>query len=181
MRGDIYALLFRMGHFAYVYCLGVLQHTPDVAKAFAALPPMVGPGGRHCVDVYERTWKTALLPRFWLRPVTRRMSNDRLFSVVERLVPRLLPLSRALSRIPVFGHVLHRLVPVANSASIYTLRESQHLEWSLLDNFDWLSPEYDSPQTRKVLNCWMEEAGLDQPEVFKAGALVGRGVRQHAP
>lgn len=45
VQGDIYALPFAAGMFPFVYSLGVLQHTPDVAKAFAALPPMVLGGG----------------------------------------------------------------------------------------------------------------------------------------
>jgi len=45
VQGDIYALPFERGRFQFVYSLGVLQHTPDVAKAFSALPPMVRGGG----------------------------------------------------------------------------------------------------------------------------------------
>ena len=45
VQGDIFALPFAPGAFPFVYSLGVLQHTPDVAKAFAALPAMVR-GGR---------------------------------------------------------------------------------------------------------------------------------------
>ena len=46
VQGDIYALPFEQESFPFVYSLGVLQHTPDVAKAFAALPPMVAGEGR---------------------------------------------------------------------------------------------------------------------------------------
>lgn len=45
VQGDIYALPFLKAFFPFVYSLGVLQHTPDVAKAFAALPLMVAGGG----------------------------------------------------------------------------------------------------------------------------------------
>ena len=45
VQGDIYALPFARESFAFVYSLGVLQHTPDVARAFAALPPMLAGGG----------------------------------------------------------------------------------------------------------------------------------------
>ncbi len=45
VQGDIYALPFAPESFQFVYSLGVRQHTPDVAKAFAALPPMVRRGG----------------------------------------------------------------------------------------------------------------------------------------
>lgn len=45
VQGDIYALPFARGSFAFIYSLGVLQHTPDVARAFAALPRMLAGGG----------------------------------------------------------------------------------------------------------------------------------------
>jgi SAM-dependent methyltransferase len=45
VQGDIYSLPFAPESFDYVYSLGVLQHTPDVAKAFASLPPMIVGGG----------------------------------------------------------------------------------------------------------------------------------------
>jgi len=45
VQGDIYNLPFVPEFFSFVYCLGVLQHTPDVPKAFAALPKMLTRGG----------------------------------------------------------------------------------------------------------------------------------------
>jgi 2-polyprenyl-3-methyl-5-hydroxy-6-metoxy-1,4-benzoquinol methylase len=50
VQGDIYALPFAPESFSFVYSLGVLQHTPDVAKAFAALPLMVKGGGSLFTD-----------------------------------------------------------------------------------------------------------------------------------
>src|SRR3569623_1863550 len=37
VQGDIYHLPFRPGQFDFVYCFGVLQHTPDVRSAILAL------------------------------------------------------------------------------------------------------------------------------------------------
>lgn len=51
VQGDIYALPFQPETFPFVYSLGVLQHTPDVAKAFAALPLMVQ-GGAVCAPIF---------------------------------------------------------------------------------------------------------------------------------
>ena len=181
VQGDIYALPFPKEFFPFVYSLGVLQHTPDVARAFAALPPMAMAGGRLCVDFYQNSWKSKLLPKYWLRPMTKRMPKVRLFAILESLVPKLLPLSRLLSRVPVLGGGLKRLVPVANHVGILPLSERQHLEWSLLDTFDWLSPEFDNPQTAATVRRWLEDAGLERVEVLKAGHLVGRGKMSYAP
>ena len=43
IQADIYKLPFKLEQFDYVYCLGVLQHTPNVQKAFNCLPMMVKP------------------------------------------------------------------------------------------------------------------------------------------
>lgn len=75
---------------------------------------------------------------------------------------------------------MKRLVPVANHIGILPLSERQHLEWSLLDTFDWLSPEFDNPQTPETVKHWLEDAGFQKIEVLKAGHLVGRGTVPHA-
>jgi SAM-dependent methyltransferase len=180
VQGDIYALPFAREAFPYVYSLGVLQHTPDVSRAFAALPPMVTPGGRLCVDFYEKSWKSLLMPKYWLRPITRRIRQDRLFAALERWVPRLLPISRAVSRVPLIGNSARHFVPVVNYEGVLPLSPAQHLEWSLLDTFDWLAPAFDNPQTARTVAAWLRGAGMQQIEVLKAGHLVGRGMAANA-
>lgn len=177
LQADIDALPFAPATFDFVYSLGVLQHTPDVANAFAALPRMVVGGGQICVDYYKKGLKTYLLPKYWLRPVTKRLPTTRLFAILERLVPLLLPASRGLGRIPVLGRALRRIVPVANYEGIYPLTETQLRGWALLDTFDWFAPAYDHPQTAVTARLWMEKAGLEGIEVVMAGHLVARGVK----
>lgn len=181
VQGDIYALPFAPRTFPFVYSLGVLQHTPDVARAFAALPPMLTPGGQLCADFYERSWRSALLPKYWLRPVTRRMPKAKLFALCERLVPGLLSVSRAVGLIPLVGRTLRRVVPVANHEGVLPLSATQLGEWALLDTFDWLAPEYDHPQTAATVRGWLEQVGLTDAQVLKAGHLTARGTAPHAP
>jgi SAM-dependent methyltransferase len=181
VQGDLYALPFQGGFFGFVYSLGVLQHTPDVARAFAALPPMLAPGGQLCVDFYQKSWRSLLLPKYWLRPVTSRMSRDRLFVICEALVPGLLRLSHLVSRVPLLGGGLRRLVPVANYRGVLPLSEQQHLEWAVLDTFDWLSPQFDQPQAAATVRRWLEDAGLQQIEVLRTDHLTGRAKVPDAP
>jgi SAM-dependent methyltransferase len=181
VHGDIYSLPLRKNIFPFVYSLGVLQHTPDVAAAFAALPPMLADGGRLAVDFYEKSWKSRLLPKYWLRPITTRMSQQRLFTLLEGWMPRLWSLGCALGRVPIAGATLRRVVPVANYSGILPLSREQHLAWALLDTFDWYAPSFDSPQSARTLSAWSRAAGLKEIEVTKAGHLVARGVAAHAP
>ena len=142
---------------------------------------MVASGGRLCVDFYEKSWKSLLLPKFWLRPMTKRMPKERLFAILESMVPKLLSLSRSLGSVPVLGGGLKRLVPVANYDGLLPLTGPQHLEWSLLDTFDWLAPEYDNPQTTTIVRNWLENAGMEDIEILRVGHLVGRGKTPNAP
>jgi len=177
VQGDIYHLPFKHARFDAIYCFGVLQHTPDVHRAFLSLPAPLREGGRLAVDVYPRLWLNVLWPKYWLRPLTRRIDPERLFRLVRRIVPRLLPLSRLLGRLPVVGRKARYLVPVADYDGVHPLSEPQLSEWAVLTTFDMFAPAHDHPQTARTLRAWFAESGLRSVEVFRAGHLVGRGVK----
>jgi 2-polyprenyl-3-methyl-5-hydroxy-6-metoxy-1,4-benzoquinol methylase len=175
VQGDIYAVPFPKGFFPYVYSLGVLQHTPNVAKAFTALSPMVSGGGRLCVDFYWKRVRTMLHAKYLLRPLTKRLPQQTLFNMLKTVVPVLLLVSQQLGRLPLMGRWLKRLIPIADYTGIYPLNARQLQEWALLDTFDMLAPEYDNPQTASQVRRWFEAAGLVEVNVFHAGHLVARG------
>lgn len=177
VQGDVYKLPFEPGSFDYVYCLGVLQHTPDPHAALRALPPMLHDDGRLVVDVYGKSWRSMLLGKYWVRPLTRRMSKEKLLKLVQRTVPVLLPVSDAIGRIPVIGHGIRRMLPVSNYRGILPLTADQIRDWAILDTFDMLSPRYDHPQNGRTLRDWLVTSGLRDVEVLHAGHLVGRGRR----
>lgn len=177
VHGDVYALPFRKGFFPYVYSLGVLQHTPDVRAAFDALPPLVAPGGKLCVDYYWKRLRTMMNPKYALRPITRRMPRDKLFEILVKRVPAMLSLSQALGRVPLIGKGLQRFVPVVDYTGIYPLSAEQLREWALLDTFDMLGPAYDNPQTAPTVRRWCQEAGISDIEILHAGHLVARGIK----
>ncbi|KRC82775.1 methyltransferase [Sphingomonas sp. Root241] len=177
VQADIYALPFASNSFPYVYSLGVLQHTPDVHRAFRALTEAVKPGGRLCVDYYWKRLRTMLLPKYALRPITRRVPEERLLAFLQRHLGKLLAASGFVGRVPLIGRGLQRLVPVANYSGIYPLSEAQLREWALLDTFDNLAPRYDNPQSAVTARRWLEEAGFDDVEVLQVAHLVARGVK----
>lgn len=178
VQADVYRLPFKLGQFDYVYCLGVIQHTPDVKKTFLSLPPQLTEGGRLTVDVYPKLRLNALWPKYWLRPLTRRIDPQRLFRLVERAVPLLLPVSDVLSAVPVVGRKLRYAVPVVNHRPAFPrLSRQQVHEWAVLDTFDMFGPAYDQPQSAETLLSWAREASLRDVEVFRSGQLIARGTR----
>lgn len=175
VQGDIYALPFLKASFPFVYSLGVLQHTPDVAHAFAALPKMVAEGGWLCADFYWKRLRTLLHSKYFFRPITKRMPQQKLFHILEKAVPTLLKASQLTGGIPFAGRILKRLIPVADYTGVYPLNERQLREWALLDTYDMLGPQYDSPQSAATIRQWMLATGFDRIEVFQANLLVVRG------
>lgn len=176
IQADIYKLPFKPRFFDRIYSLGVLQHTPNVKEAFFSLASKLSRGGSLCVDFYEKSFKSSLLPKYWLRPFTTKVEKEKLFTYLERYVPRMLKISNLLGSIPLLGNYLKRLIPVANYNGILPLDEKQQIEWALLDTFDWLSPAYDNPQNSKTIQMWFTEANFTNIEILKSGHLVGRGI-----
>ena len=86
IQADIYELPFELEAFSYIFSLGVLQHTPDPKKAFHSLPSLLKKDGKICVDYYEKSFKSMLLPKYWLRPLMKRIPNQKLFVFLIILV-----------------------------------------------------------------------------------------------
>jgi SAM-dependent methyltransferase/uncharacterized protein YbaR (Trm112 family) len=177
VQADVYRLPFAAESFDFVYCLGVLQHTPDVKKAFMALPRQLRPGGQLAVDLYPKLWLNWLWPKYWLRVVTRWLPARLLYAAVSWVFPVLYPVSLSLGRIPRLGKKLRYLVPVVNYEGVLPLGARQLREWGFLDTFDMLGPRYDQPQTASAVRSWFEKAGLTDVEVLRSGFIVGRGRR----
>jgi SAM-dependent methyltransferase len=175
VQADLQVLPFPDNSFDYIYCFGVLQHTPRPQDAFLALTEKLKPEGRIAVDIYPKTWRTPITPRHWLRPITTRLPGATLFRMTERSVPFLLPMSRMIGRLPYVGSSLRKLVPVADYEDVYPLNEQQLREWAVLDTFDMLSPAYDKPQTPDTLRSWLSKAELEDIEVVRMEQLVARG------
>jgi len=174
---DIYKLPFENGFFDKIYSLGVLQHTPDVKEAVRSLSCKIKTGGYFCIDFYEKSFKSMFLPKYWLRPFTKRRNKESVFLFLEKNIDFLLKISRFLRTIPFIGNLLARIVPVADYSTILPLSSKQIREWAILDTFDWLTPAYDNPQTRKTINQWLIEFGFEKIEVLKEGHIVGRGIK----
>ena len=179
VQADVYQLPFRRQRFDFVYCLGVLQHTPDVHGAFIALAQQIAPGGRIAVDVYPRLALNILWPKYWVRPFTKHLRAERLFSLVSLAVDVLWPVSLALGRVPAIGRKLRHALPIANYEGVLPLTPSQLKDWAVLDTFDMLAPAHDYPQTVQTLQKWFDEVRLEDAEVFRSGLVVGRGRRHH--
>jgi len=150
MQADIYDLPCAAGTFDYVFCYGVLQHTPDPDRSFRELVARLKPGGVISIDYYLKT--NALdpfnQPKYFWRQWSVGMQPERLLRIVRGYVPWWLPIDTAIRRVPYVGPKL--LAALRIPCWNYTrsgLSKQQRLEWAILDTFDALSARYDAPRT----------------------------------
>lgn len=176
VQADLYRMPFCLASFDFVFCYGVLQHTPDPRAAFMCLVRFAKPGGHLAVDVYRKG--LALAPhksKYLYRGVTKRIPPDILFDLIRWYVPKWLPIDTRIKQIPALGRVLGMLIPCWNYWYLPLSREQQ-LEWAVLDTFDALASRYDSPQTLDTVQRWFEEAGLEEIRVRYGGnGILGNG------
>jgi glycosyltransferase involved in cell wall biosynthesis/SAM-dependent methyltransferase len=174
-QGDIYRLPLKTMLFDKVFCFGVLQHTPDVKKAFMSLAEYVKPNGELVIDIYSNRLTALLSWKYLLRPITKRLDKELLYNFIIRIVPALLPFSTLLQKI--FGNLGWRLLPIANYSHLEMPDELRN-EWAVLDTFDMYSPIHDHPQSKGTLKKWFIEAGFRNIIVENsANGIIGKGIK----
>jgi len=176
VQASIYELPFRTGSMDGCYCIGVIQHTPDPEKSVKSLPRVLKEGGRLLVTIYPRNRWTMLYSKYWVRPITRRMDQRVLLKTIQGVMPVVFPVTEVLFRLPVLGRVFMFMIPVANYVNIKELSRDQRYRWALLDTFDMLSPQYDSPQRQQDVEAYLAETGIEDVRrtTRYALSLVGR-------
>jgi hypothetical protein len=113
-----------------------------------------------------------------LRPITKRIDSKKLYRLIERATPVLLPVSEFLSRM--LGRLGPRLLPIVHYPS---LRLSPELarQWAVLDTFDMYSPAHDHPQSLAAVRSWFYTAGfVDVAVEYGLNGVVARGRRPPA-
>jgi SAM-dependent methyltransferase len=147
-QADIFRLPFRTGLFDLAFSIGVLPFTPDPAKAFAALPPLVKTGGIVAAYVFSGMDRTEfLLPDVWRR-ITTRLPQPLLYELCRRAAE---PLYRL--------YTATRLAPVLNRLFVANLDDDP--EARILGMFNWYAPKYlfrfDYPEVYR----WFRDAGIE--------------------
>src|SRR5271154_2043019 len=160
-QASIYEIPLRKESFDKIFCMGVLQHCPDVGAAFRNLLPFLRPGGEIVVDVYMKETGFPSLKRI-VRPVLTPLGTERIYKLLNWVIPPAFALKKALHRIPSIGPQIGRLIPIGPISHaprlIYTDEELKQVK--ILSALDMYSPVYDQPQTMDTVQRWFTEAGL---------------------
>lgn len=180
VQGNIYEMPVPDGAFDRVFCLGVLQHTPDPRAAFHALLRPLKPGGHVAIDVYPRRWWTPLRTKYWVRPITRRIPTARLYRLIEGYIRVMWPVASQINRLPL-GRKINSALLISDYRGKFPLDEEQLREWAVLDTFDRLSPRYDKPQSLAGVREWFRAGGVRDVSVgYGWNGVVGRGRKPEA-
>lgn len=171
---------FPPDYFNRVFCLGVLQHTPDPGRSFLSIASFVKEGGILVVDIYKKTLARQLLyAKYWIRPLTARMNPKTLYSLTQAWVNFWWPVTSLIARLPQGRRVNRLLFLIADYTGYLPLSSARLKEWAVLDTFDMLSPRYDIPAAVSEVRSWFTEAGFQDVEVRDEDNRVeGRGVKR---
>lgn len=163
-QADIYKIPLSHGMFDKIFCFGVLQHCPDIKKAFLGLVPFLKPQGELVVDCYLRQpLKDIFNLKYLLRPFFKWWRPAWLFAFCAVTINVLYKLKSSFIKFPLIGKRIANLIPIGalNYEPEYCFSVSEIKEIKTLSMFDMLSPKYDKPQDISSFRYWMEEAGLE--------------------
>jgi len=184
VQADIYKMPFRKNFFDKLFCFGVLQFTPSPDQAFTKLPCYLKQGGNLVIDVYtKKTGFVGLIRRlfstkYWIRPVTKKISPEKLYQWCKRYVEFMWPTARIINKIPYLGNRLNWQLLIADYRGKYKLSEEMLKEWAILDTFDTLSAIYEYPQSVETVEQWFRIAHMFNIDVkYGPNLIVGRGMK----
>lgn len=177
VRGSLLEPPFRRGTFDYAYCIGVVQHTPDPSAAVRNVVDVVRPGGSFCFTIYGRRPWTKLNAKYLLRPITKRLPQRVLLRAIEGVMPIAFPVTTRLFKLPVIGRAAQFAIPIANYVDHDDFTPAQKYSEAVLDTFDMLSPQYDSPMTWNEVDSALRQVGVKNVEFRTQFPVNAVGVR----
>ena len=181
-QGNLMRPPFRKEVFDIVYSVGVIHHTPSAKETFTQLARLVKPKGRLSVWVYGAPGKFSDfktnplregrqgLKKFifwaWLTVCLREFLSDALRLFTVRMPHGLLyalcyPLA-ALGKVPLIKYLTFSVHP------LWRVR--------LQENFDWLTPPYQSHHTKEELAGWFRENGFEPLKTLPHGLVPKPGI-----
>jgi SAM-dependent methyltransferase len=180
VQGDIRRPPVRPGGFDRLFCLGVLQHTPDPRASFMGLLPLLKRGGALAVDCYlelsTRRWWTSYYRWRWL---TGRLPPALVHAACRAWVAMSWPIVTTLWRLPGDGgrNFARYVFLIRDTFRRKGLKVTPAFEreWAVMQLVDQLTPRFDQPQTIDAVRGWFAAAGLADVDVAKGdNGIVGR-------
>ncbi len=180
-QASIYEIPLKKESFDKIFCMGVLQYCPDVHRAFMSLVPFLRPGGEIVVDCYEK--HSGLFPplKYWVRPLLTWMGPEGVHKFLSRTIPPAFYVKKGLSRIPLIGKAIGRLIPIGpiSHSPRLNFTDKELIQVKINSALGWYSPVCDNPQTKETIRQWFSEAGL--VDVYIGNGFNGINARGGKP
>ncbi|MHB9881291.1 class I SAM-dependent methyltransferase [Pacificimonas sp. ICDLI1SI03] len=138
--------------FDIVFCHRVIMHTPDPKVTLDHILRFVKPDGAVFVHSYSRDIFQMARWKYVLRPLTKRMSPERLYRMIHRAAPVMFRLTQVLNRSRLGRRISWHFLPFLNYSAkpeFSGMSDVAMLEYAVHDTFDALSPPYDSPLSER--------------------------------
>ena len=153
-QASIYEIPLRKASFDKIFCMGVLQHCPDVAAAFRSLLPFLRPGGEIVIDVYED--QSGFPPlKYIVRPILRPLGTPGNLQAAHLAHSPGVRIEKSAAQIPVLGPQIGRLIPIGPISHaprlIYTDEELKQVK--ILSALDMYSLFTTSPRPWTPFNA----------------------------
>ena len=170
-QASVYEIPLEPRSFDYVFCYGVLQHTPEPIRTYRCMFEMLRPGGRLSVDAYRKIPLSKIWPhaKYSWRPLTSRMNPKVLMAIVRAYMPFWLPIDTWIRHLPggLGGTILWRLpIPCWNYVDQFPLSKPDLLQWAIMDTVDALGARFDFPQTIESMKSMIDGTAATDAEVF---------------
>ena len=177
IQADITRLPLRRDQVSFLYSIGVIQHTPDPVTTTRRLVQFLGPGARFGFTIYGRRPWTLLHSKYLIRPLTSRLTPERLLGMIRSVMPVMFRVTSILFSLPLLGPLARFIIPIANYTWQKDLPREIRYQQSILDTFDMLSPRYDRPLATKQVQRALVDLASDLRFVSRVPIIVS-GVRR---
>jgi SAM-dependent methyltransferase len=176
-QGSVYELPFPDNYFDYIFCFGVLQHTPDPMLSLQCMFSKLRQGGNLSVDNYPTSNEVEMrrYPNARYREVRKHTSNwkpQNLFNFVRTYLLFWFPIDFIIrTRLPKkwSDQILYHLnIPCFNYVHTISMPYAMLREWAILDTFDALSAKFDFPVTKEQFEDMGATLGGNQMVVKRA-------------
>ena len=152
LKASITDIPFEAGQFDFVFCPGVIQHTPNPDISLKELFKQVKPGGWLVFDQYRYNLSSTLRSSQLIRPMLKRLKPEMAFKVTDTLVNLWLPLHRKVKNLRFLEILLFRISPITSHYSGYPeLSEPMQIAWAKLNTHDNLTDFHKHHTTLKKL------------------------------
>ncbi len=161
IQASLFELPFKRGVFDGVYCIGVIQHTPDPEAVITGLPKFARLGGRIAYNFYEEgLWRRLQVPKYLLRLITPYLPISITLGLSKFLVMTLFWLTSLLAPIKKI-RILNHFIPIASVHNPALTRDQQYI-WTLLDTFDWYGARFEKRQHHNHVADLMKSINIQE-------------------